>query len=393
MAAPLVYDPFDYALHEDPYPIYRRLRDEAPAYRNERLGFWVLSRHADVKAAFHDTATFSNRNGVSLDPDAFSPDAERSASFLAMDPPRHDRLRALVSRGFTPRRVAALEPRVREIAVEHLEPAVARGRWDAIEDLAGKLPMDVISELLGVPRTDRAQLRTWADTVVHREESVAGRPPAAAAAAREMMGYFTRMIAERRARPGSDLTSDLLVAEIDGDRLTDGEIMGFLFLMIIAGSETTTKLIGNALYWLWRNPSERARVEADPTLIPRWVEETLRYDNSTQALGRTATHDLELHGRRLRAGDWVVLIVGAANRDERVFAEPDRYDLLRDTTDSLAFGYGTHFCLGASLARLEGRVVLEEIWRRLPDYQIDAASSTRVHSVNVRGFAKLHILP
>lgn len=387
-----MFDPFDYALHEDPYPVYHRLRAEAPLYRNERLGFWALSRHADVKAAFRDCERFSSRNGVSLDPDAFGPEAERAASFLAMDPPRHDRLRGLVSRGFTPRRVAALESRIRQIAVEHLAPCVERSGWDAIDDFAGKLPMDVVSEMLGVPVADRAQLRLCADRVVHREDGVPGRPPAAAAATRDLMGYFTQMIATRRARPGDDLTSALLVAEIDGDRLADAEVTGFLFLMIIAGSETTTKLIGNALYWLWRHPSERARLQADPSVIPRWVEETLRFDNSTQALGRVVNRDLELYGQALHAGDWVVLLLGAANRDERVFPDPDRYDLLRDTSESLAFGYGTHFCLGAALARLEARVALEEIWRRFPRYEIDLSQSARVHSVNVRGFARLRIV-
>ncbi|MDX2167850.1 MAG: cytochrome P450 [Deltaproteobacteria bacterium] len=385
----LVFDPFSYAMHEDPYPTYARLRAEAPAYRNPRLDLWALSRHADVKAAFREWTRYSNRHGVALDRDAFNSEAERSASFLAMDPPRHDRLRALVSKGFTPRRVAELEPRVRVIAAEHLDAVRDRARWDAIDDFAGRLPMDVISEMLGIPRPDREPLRAWADAVVHREEGVSGRTAAAGAAAREMMTYFARMIAQRRARPGDDLTSALLVAEIDGDRLSDAEIMGFLFLMVIAGSETTTKLIGNALYWLWRNPAERARLRDDPARLPQWVEETLRYDNSTQALARVATQDVELHGQRIREGDMVVLLVGSANRDEQIFTDPARYDILRDTTQTLAFGHGIHFCLGASLARLEGRVALEEFWRRFPDYEIDMAASSRVHSVNVRGFAHL----
>jgi cytochrome P450 len=388
----LVFDPFDYAIHEDPYPTYARLRAEAPAYRNARLDLWALSRHADVKSAFREWTRYSNRQGVALDRDAFNSEAERSASFLAMDPPRHDRLRALVSKGFTPRRVAELEPRVRTIAAEHLEAVRGRSRWDAIDEFAGKLPMDVISEMLGIPPPDREPLRTWADTVVHRDEGVTGRTAAAGAAAREMMTYFARMIAQRRAQPGDDLTSALLVAEIDGDRLSDAEIMGFLFLMIIAGSETTTKLIGNGLYWLWRNPGERARLREDPSRLPQWVEETLRYDNSTQALARVATQDVELHGQRIHEGDMVVLLVGSANRDEQMFAEAARYDILRDTSNTLAFGHGIHFCLGASLARLEGRVALEEFWRRFPDYEIDMDASSRVHSVNVRGFAHLTLV-
>lgn len=391
MSAPLTYDPYAYEVHEDPYPIYRRLRAEAPVYRNERLGFWALSRHADVLAGFKEWQHFSNRNGVSLDVDAFHENAESTMSFLAMDPPRHDRLRALVSKGFTPRRVSELEPRVRAITALHLDALAGRDACDVIPDFAGKLPMDVISEMLGVPSEDRAQLRTWADTVVHREEGVQGLPPAAAQSALRMLHYFTEMLADRRVRPRDDLTGALIAAEIDGDRLSDREIIGFLFLMVVAGNETTTKLLGNALYWLWRHPGERDRLRADASLVPRWVEETLRYDNSTQALARVAARDVELHGDKIRAGDRVVLLVGSANRDERAFPDADRYDLLRDTSASLSFGQGVHFCLGASLARLEGRVALEEFWRRFPDYEVDPAGIARVHSVNVRGFASLPI--
>jgi cytochrome P450 len=385
----LEFDPYAYPVHEDPYPIYARLRAEAPAYRNEALGFWALSLHEDVLAAFKDWQTYSNRHGVSLDLDAFHAQAETTMSFLAMDPPRHDRLRALVSRGFTPRRVQALEPRIRAMSIAYLDAVAERGECDFIRDFAGKLPMDVISELLGVPEPDRAQLRTWADLVVHREEGVRSLPPAAAEAALRMLHYFTEMVAERKSRPRDDLTDALLAAEIDGDRLCDREIIGFLFLMIVAGNETTTKLLGNALYWLWRNPAQRDRLREDPTLVARWVEETLRYDNSTQALARILTRDVELHGEKLREGERVVLLIGSANRDERAFPEPDRYDLLRDTRASLAFGQGTHFCLGASLARLEGTVALEELWRRMPGYEIEPDGLVRVHSVNVRGFAAL----
>jgi cytochrome P450 len=388
MGAP-EFDPYAYEFHEDPYPLYARLRDEAPAYRNEALGFWALSRHADVLAGFKDWETFSNRHGVSLDLDAFHEHAETTMSFLAMDPPRHDRLRALVSRGFTPRRVQALEPRIRAMSRTYLDAVLEAGECDFIRDFAGKLPMDVISELLGVPEADRAQLRTWADLVVHREEGVRSLPPAAAQSALRMLHYFTEMLADAKSRPRDDLTGALLAAEIDGDHLSDREIIGFLFLMIVAGNETTTKLLGNALYWLWRNPQQHALLRDDPTLIARWVEETLRYDNSTQALARILTRDVELHGEKLRAGERAVLLIGSANRDERAFPDADRFDLLRDTRASLAFGQGTHFCLGASLARLEGVVALEELWRRIPDYEIDPAGIVRVHSVNVRGFAAL----
>ncbi len=385
------YDPYAYGLHEDPYPVYAELRAHAPVYRNERLNFWALSRHADVLAAFLDTEHFSNRNGVSLDPAAWTPAAQATMSFLAMDAPRHTRMRALVSRGFTPRRVADLEPRIRELARRHISRFIDAGRCDFIRDFAGKLPMDVISEMLGVPEADRDRLRAWSDAVVHRDDGVTDVPPAALEAAAGILAYFSELVAERRLRPRDDLTGALLAADIDGDRLSDYEVLGFLFLMIIAGNETTTKLLGNALYWLWRNPEQRRLVQADPRLIPRWVEETLRYDGSTQALARTVTTDIELHGQRLRADDRVVLLIGSANRDERVFSDPDRFDILRDTNDMLSFGHGAHFCLGAALARLEGRIALEEVQARFPDYDIDTRGIVRIHSVNVRGFAALPI--
>jgi hypothetical protein len=391
LGEPVSFDPYSYEIHEDPYPTYRRLRDEAPVYRNADLGFFALSRHADVLAGFRDSDTFSNRHGVSLDADAWGPSAENAMSFLAMDPPRHTRMRALVSRGFTPRRVAALEPRIREIARTHLEALVAQGGGDFIADFAGKLPMDVISELIGVPEPDRAELRAWADAVVHRDEGVPGIPHSAQVAVGRIFAYFTAHVEARKKSPRDDLTDALLASEIDGDRLSEREVLGFLFLMIIAGNETTTKLLGNAAYWLWRNPDQRARVRAEPALVPRWVEETLRYDNSTQALSRYVARDLELHGQKLREGDRLVLLIGAANRDERVFPDPERFDLMRDTSASLAFGQGNHFCLGAALARLEGRVALEELLERAPDWSIEPAGIARVHSVNVRGFAHLPI--
>jgi cytochrome P450 len=383
------FDPYAYEVHEDPYPTYRALREQAPVYRNDALGFWALSRHADVLAGFKDVETFSSRCGVALDPDAFHEGAAATASFQAMDPPQHTRMRALVSRGFTPRRVAELEPRIREIARQHLDALPARDACDFISDFAGKIPMDVIGELLGVPGEDRPMLRIWADLVLHREQGVSGVPPAAIEAVGRIVEYFVGLLAERRKQPRDDLTSALLGAELEGERLSEHEILGFLFLMIIAGNETTTKLLGNAVYWLWRNPEQRDRLRADPNLISRWVEETLRYDNSTQALARLATRDVALHGVTIPAGAKVVLLVGSANRDERSFPEPDRYDILRDTTRSLAFAHGNHFCLGASLARLEGRVALEELWQRFAGWEIEATGIVRVHSVNVRGFASL----
>jgi cytochrome P450 len=380
------FDPYDWETHENPYPIYRALREHAPAYYNEERDFWALSRHADVLAAFRDWQRFSNTGGVALESDL---DAEAVMSFLGMDPPRHDRLRALVSRGFTPRRVTALEPHIRELAIRYIDTFIQAGRCDFIDDFAGRLPMDVISEMVGVPPEDRDELRTWADTVLHREEGNPPVPPAGMEAAAKILGYFDRHVAQTRAQPGDDLTAALIDAELDGDRLDDREIIAFLFLMIIAGNETTTKLLGNALYWISKNPGQREKVLANRDLAEPWAEETLRYDPSSQLLARTLTCDVEMHGRKMPAGAKVALLIGAANRDDRAFERPDEYDVTRNTANSLAFGNGTHFCLGASLARLEARVSLEEILNRLPDFEIEPDGVERVHSSNVRGFAHL----
>ncbi len=390
-ATGLTYSPYAYEIHEDPYPTYARLRDEAPVYRSEDGGFYALSRHADVVEGFRDNKRYSSAHGVSLDPAASGPNAHRTMSFLAMDPPMHGRMRSLVSRGFTPRRVLDLEPRIRELSRRYLDDAVERGQFDFITDVAGRLPMDVISELLGVPEADRAEVRRLSDLLVHRDEGVHDVPAAGVEAAFSLVGYYADLLADRRARPTDDLTTALLQAELDGDRLTEDEIIGFLFLMVVAGNETTTKLLGNAFYWAWRNPDERAKVLADPGLVPSWVEETLRYDTSSQMLARTATEDVELHGTLISAGARVLLLVGAANRDERAFDRPDRYDLDRPVPQLqlASFGFGRHFCLGASLARLEARVALEELVARVDDYDIDADRTRRVHSVNVRGFASL----
>jgi len=382
------FDPYAWEFHEDPYPTYRWLRDEAPFYRNEEIGFVALSRHDDVLAAFKDTEHFSNARGVALEQSSQG-DPSETASFLAMDPPRHDVMRGLVARGFTPRRVMDLEPRIREIATEHVDRFVEQGRCDFIQDFAGLLPMDVISEMLGVVRADRDMLRRWADTLLHREDGVREIPKEGIEAALNIIVYFQDLVGERKKRRAEDLTSALLDVQVDGVGLTDKEVISFLFLMVIAGNETTTKLLGNAAWWLWKHPAQRALVRADAALVPAWVEETLRFDGSTQLLARTVRGEVELHGQKVRDGERAVLLIGAANRDERVFPDPDAYDLRRDTSAHLAFGKGTHFCMGASLARLEGRIALEEVQRRFPDFEIDASRAARVHSVNVRGFASL----
>ena len=384
-----LFNPYEYAFHEDPYPTYARLRAEAPVYRNEQFDFWALSRHADVLQAFRDVGSYSNAYGVSLDPAAFGPDAHKTMSFLALDPPDHTRMRTLVNKAFSPRTVARLEERIRQITVEHLDPAIEQGTFDFIADFAGKVPMDVISELIGVPRSDRAELRRLADLVVHREDGQFDVPLDGQQAALEMVVYFADMVERRRAAPQEDLTSELLAAQIDGVGLTDDEMIGFLFLMVVAGNETTTKLLGNAWWWAWQNPDQLAKPMADPARIPAWVEETLRFDGSSQMVLRVARTDLVFDVATIPEGERVLLLIGSANRDETVFEDPDRFDLDRDTSKLMSFGNGRHFCMGAPLARLEGRVALEELVARVASYDIDADAARWVHSINVRGFATL----
>jgi cytochrome P450 len=387
-------DPYDYDFHDDPYPYYRRLRDEAPLYHNEDLGFWALSRHQDVHQGFRNSTTLSNRDGVSLDPASRGPHASKTMSFLAMDDPAHLRLRTLVSKGFTPRRIRELEPRVTELAVQHLdimlEKAGSGVTVDYVAEFAGKLPMDVISELMGVPVADRDRIRAMADGVMHREDGVTDVPASAIEASLGLIVYYQQMIAERRKEPTEDLTTALLEAEIDGDRLTDEEILGFMFLMVIAGNETTTKLLANAAFWGYKNPDQLTQVYHDLSRVPLWVEETLRYDTSSQILARTVSGELTLYDTTIPDGDVLLLLPGSGHRDERAFDNPDDFVIGREIGSKLlSFGSGAHFCLGAHLARMEARVALTELFRRIKGYQVDEANSVRVHSSNVRGFAHL----
>ena len=393
-----VLDPYDYDFHEDPYPYYKRLRDEAPLYRNEELNFWALSRHQDVWQGFRNSTSLSNRDGVSLDPVSRGPHASKTMSFLAMDDPAHLRLRTLVSKGFTPRRIRELEPRVTELAVQHLDTMLDKATSgtsetvDYVAEFAGKLPMDVISELMGVPLEDRDRIRAMADGVMHREDGVNDVPASAIEASINLIVYYQQMLAERRKKPTEDLTSALLAAEIDGDRLTDEEILGFMFLMVIAGNETTTKLLANAAFWGHRNPDQLAGVYTDLSRVPLWVEETLRYDTSSQILARTVSGELTLYDTTIPEGDVLLLLPGSAHRDERVFDNPDDYLIGREIGPRLlSFGSGAHFCLGAHLARMEARVALTELFKRIRGYEVDEANAVRVHSSNVRGFAHLPI--
>lgn len=362
----------------------------APAYLDEERGFWALSRYDDVRAAIDDWPTFSSTGGITLDRRTKSVEP----MLIEMDPPRHTELRSLVSRAFTPRRVADLEPSIRDLARELVDGFGGGTRIDIIEDFAAKLPMAVISVMLGVPRDDQDRLREWSDAMLHREEGSAELTPAGLDGATRLYSYFNQVIADRRAAPRDDLVGALVEAQ-EGDHraLSASEVLGFCFLLLIAGNETTTKLLGNAIFWLERFPDQRAKVLADPTLIPAAVEETLRFDTSTQALARLLTRDVELHGTTLPAGSKGLLLFGSANRDERHWDEPDRFDVGRNPAGHLAFGHGLHHCLGAALARLEMRVALEVLLPQLREYRVDASDALRVHSGNVRGFSRLPIEP
>jgi hypothetical protein len=383
------YDPFSYEMHSDPYPIYARLRAEAPAYFNEQHGFWALSRYDDVRAALLDHETYCSGKGFVLeDIDDFA-----LPMMLGMDPPDHTRLRATVNRALTPRRVADLEAPVRELARGLLARIAPRGEGDMIKDLAALLPMAVISRMLGVPAGDQDELRRLSDEMVHRDDATQGVPERGKAAAAEIYAYFERLLDARDRSDHGDLLALLLAAERAGE-ISHAEILGFCFLLIIAGNETTTKLIGNMTYQLSHHPEQKARLVArrnEPAAIARAVEEVLRFDTSTHMMARTLTRDVALHGATMQQGRKVALILASANRDERHWNDPDRFDIERDASDHLAFGFGIHHCLGAALARLEARVALEEMLTRIPDFVVNESGLERMHSGNVRGYTRVPI--
>ncbi len=391
---PLALDPYDYAFQEDPYPVYAWLREHEPLHHNATLALWALTRHADIAEAVRTDGTYSNSWGVAIEESAWGPDAHKVMSILGMDPPRQKRLRSLVSRGFTPRRVHDLLPRIQELTDRYLSECLEQESFDWIADFAGKLPMDVISEMMGVPGEDRAEVRRQADIVVHREDGVYDVPPPAMDSSLWLVGYYQAMVDQRRRTPSDDLTSALIEAEVDGERLTDEDVIAFLFLMVVAGNETTTKLLGHALFHLTRHPDQLAKVlgSHDTELVNPWIEETLRYDTSSQLLARYLLQDVELHGQVAPRGSKLLLCLGSANRDERVFSRPDDYDISRDPDELakiLSFGGGRHFCLGANLARLEARIALTSLVERVRSVEVDHDRCERVHSLNVRGFAAM----
>ncbi|MEV0228753.1 cytochrome P450 [Nonomuraea sp. NPDC050786] len=379
----VAYNPYDPAINADPYPVYARLRREAPIYHNAELGFWALSRHADVSAALGDSALLSSDHGPMLDPGAWGPQARTYLSLVAMDPPEHTRMRAIVSRAFTPRRVAAIEPMIRQIARGYIAEGLERGTFDFAGDFAVKLPLDVISELMGVPPSDRAEVRRRSKGLVDYDQD-GKMTDNGLKSVRSLGAYYASLVVDRRATPRDDLVSALVA---DGG-LSVEEIVAFLFLLIGAGSETTTHLLSAAWYWAWRNPGQRAA--AFGGAIREWAEESLRYDTPAHGLARRLTAPTEWYGVLVPADAKVWILIGSANRDESVFPDPDVYDLRRDTSKAISFGVGRHYCLGGPLARLEARVALEELTKAVsPSYEIDEDGIRRTSHSNVRGVIRL----
>ncbi|HTK16700.1 MAG TPA: cytochrome P450 [Acidimicrobiia bacterium] len=379
-------NPYSYAFHDDPFPMYRDLRDNAPCYYNDALDFWALSRYDDVLSALHDPQTYCSRFGITLEQQNALP------MLLTTDPPDHTDLRRMVSRAFTPRRVADLESAVRELAQRYLEPVLEKGEGDIVADYAAQLPLDVIARMLGVPSADEESLGRWTNALLERDEGVPDVTPAGVDAAINLFKYFSEFVAERRDALADDDAPDDLTTALCTTGLTDEQVVGFCFLLIIAGNETTTKLLANCLLALQRFPGERAKVVSEPRRIPDAVEEILRYEGSTQLMARTLTRPVELHGERMPEGAKVLVLLGSANRDERVWDRPDEFDIDRaSAVQHVGFGHGIHVCLGAALARLEMRVSLEEILRCMPEYEVDETACTRVHSGNVRGWATMPI--
>jgi len=345
----------------DPHPHFDWLREHAPLYWDEAGQVWGVTRYADVLALSKDPQTFCSGGGI-------RPDQPPMPYMVDLDDPAHKQRRGLVSRGFTPRRVQEHEPRIREISAGLIEAAQARGRFDFVTDVAAWLPLIVIGDMLGVDPDDHARLLAWSEAMIMGNgATTAEQLLQAAAAFDEYIDYQRQVIADRRAHPREDLVSILVHAEIDGARLNDDELLMESLLILIGGDETTRHVLSGGMYELLRHPDQLRALARDPSGIPVSVEEMLRWVSPIQNMARSATRDVELHGQRIDAGQKVLLLYPAANRDAGVFRDPHRFDSKRAPNDHLAFGIGAHFCLGANLARLELRVFFEELLRRTPD--------------------------
>jgi cytochrome P450 len=357
-----VYDPTRPDFAARAHEVYRTLRDRHPVYHNPERGFWALSRFEDVRAAANDPATFSSQ-GTSI-----------SQGLLPMiqqlDPPQHDRLRALVVKAFSARRVAEMEPRIRAVARERIESFRAEGCCDFLRAFAAQIPSRIIGEMIGLPPERREAFLEWTEAMLAADPMSPASGTGIRGPATQIYGEFAKLLAERRAERRDDLMSALLDAEIEGRGLTEEELLGFCFVLIVAGNDTTANLLANGAVLLARHPEQRALLAREPGRIPNAVEEMLRYEAPAQALPRITTRDVTLHGVTIPRGDEVLLVWGAANHDEREFDAPERFDVARPLRRHLAFGQGVHFCVGAHLARLEARVAFEELLARIPDYRL-----------------------
>jgi cytochrome P450 len=409
---PIDYEPLSPRWRDDPHPIHRQLRDQAPVHWAPEAGMFCLSRHADVAGVLKDAETFSSSamNSVLTDLGPIGPrfawgllkflvrtrvdpfEMQRRGSLISIDPPRHDALRAIVNRGFVPRRIAAWESRARQLVAESLRGLRHGEPWDVVEQLAIPLPVTVIAEMLGVESERRSDFKCWSDAIVAMASGPARGNPAAHGVLDHMSDLFLYLRETARARrddPRDDLVS-LLVDPSRDDALDELDVIQFVVMLLVAGNETTTNLIGNAVLALLEHPEVLARVAGDPGLVPALVEETLRFESPVQVVFRQATCEVELHGTRIPKDAVLALLLGSANRDERAFGDADRFDLDRDTRGHLAFGFGPHFCMGAALARLEARVALEALVPELVDCKL-VGSPRLVDSFLVRGPAQLEI--
>ena len=394
----IYYDPFDFEIDKDPYPLWKRMRDEAPVYYNDRYDFFALSRFDDVERGLKDFSRLISGKGTLLE--LIKSGASLPVGMVIFeDPPTHDVYHGLLSRVFTPRKMAALEPQIRRLCAESLDPLVGAGGFDVVADFGSQMPSRVIGMLLGIPEADQQAMRANIDHGLKLEHG--GEMPDAAAMAemnRAMVeGSFAEYLDWRTEHPADDLMTELLTAEFEDHtgitrRLTREEALGYCRLLAAAGNETTTRLITWTAKLLAEHPEQRRQLVDDRTLIPGAIEEVLRYETPTPALSRYVAADIEVQGQTIAAGNAVVLLPASANRDERKFVDADRFDIRRKIDHHLAFGYGIHFCLGAALARLEGRVALDELLQRFPTWELDMDRAVQAHTSTVRGWESLPIL-
>ncbi len=390
----LRWDPFDESLKDDPHPVWKRLRDEAPVYYNDQYDFWTLSRFDDIDRAHRDPQRYSSAHSTVLE--SMTEKAQTEGMMIFLDPPEHTALRRLVSKAFTPRRVAELETEIRTLCASLLDAQQGETSFDYVQDFGARLPATVIAMLLGVPPSDREDVRHHIDGLFHLEPGVGMANETSMRSAGWLFEYLGGVIKERGERPQDDMLTDLVQAEIQGSdgvhrRLTPQECTEFGILLVSAGTETVARLLGWAGLILADHPEQLAELVQDPSLIPNAIEELLRYESPSPVQGRWLTQEVELHGRLIPANSKVLLLTGSAGRDDRVYPEPDQFDIRRDFRLHVAFGYGIHFCLGAALARMEGKIALEETFKRYKSWTVDKERAVPLHTSTVRGYQQLPI--